>query len=29
MDSLASEDSAFEAITRTLEEGRLFKSVDD
>jgi hypothetical protein len=29
IDSLASEDIAFEAITRTLEEGRLFKSVDD
>ena len=29
IDSLASEDIAFEAITRTLEEGRLLKSVDD
>jgi hypothetical protein len=29
IDSLASEDSAFEAITRTLAEGRLLKSVDD
>jgi hypothetical protein len=29
IDSLASEDIAFEAITRTLAEGRLFKSVDD
>jgi hypothetical protein len=29
IDSLASEDSAFEAITRTLAEGRLLKSVED
>jgi hypothetical protein len=29
IDSLASEDIAFEAITRTLAEGRLLKSVDD